>query len=318
MTEDRMRVFITGSGVVGCHTARRLADRGDEVTLFDLAPRTEYVERVAGPSVQVVRGDIRELPGLLDAMAARTPDVVIHTAALVGGQAGELPYRGYMVNVVGTINEAARLLGVRRIVHASTLGVIDRSAPQTEPIPETFQLGGNDRVYGTSKVACEQILRAYAATYRLELAMLRFASVYGYGYAGTGSGPTVAIHDLVRDVIAGRPGLLGAGMPDVDELVYVDDLVDGIVAAASQESLPHHTYNLGGGRLTTAAEILETVARLYPGASVSRPTGDGTGGGRARIEQPMDITRARDELGYEIRHDLEAGIRDLAAKIANA
>jgi nucleoside-diphosphate-sugar epimerase len=267
-----------------------------------------------------LRGDLRVRPGLLEAVANARPDVVIHTAALVGGQAGVLPYRGYMVNVVGTINvaEAVRLLGVRRLLHASTLGVIDRSAPQIAPIPETHQLGGNDRVYGTSKVACEQILRGYATTYRFELALLRFASVYGYGYAGTGSGPTVAIHDLVQAVLDGRPGSLGAGMPDVDELVYVRDLVAGIVRAVDAVALPHHTYNLGGGRLTSAADILAATRRVFPDADVSRPAGDGSGGGRARIEQPMDITRARQELGYELRYDLEAGIRDLAAEISGS
>lgn len=308
-----MRVFITGAGVVGCHTARELTRRGDEVTLFDLAPRPDFVSQVAGSNVRVVRGDIRELPGLLEAIGSFRPEAVIHTAALVGGQAQVLPYRGYQVNVMGTLNvaESVRLIGVRRMLHASTLGVVDRSAPQTAPVTEAFQLGGNDRVYGTSKVACEQILRAYAGIYKFELGLLRFASVYGYGYAGTGSAPTVAIFDLVKAAVEGRPAELAAGMPDVDELVYVDDLVAGIVAAAHAERLPHHTYNLGQGVLTTADDILQSVRRVIPGAEVSRPAGDGTGGGRAKIEQPMDISRAQAELGYAVR-DLDTGIGDLA------
>ena len=315
-----MRVFITGTGVVGCHAARDLLAAGHEVTLFDLAPRLDFVGRVVGREVPVVRGDIRELPGVLDAVAAARPDVVIHTAALVGGQASVLPWRGFEVNVLGTMHvaEAVRTFGVRRLVHASTLGVFDRSAPQVAPLKETDQLGGNDRMYGTSKVACEQLLRAYSGAYKFQLALLRFASVYGDGYAATGSAPTAAIYELLRDVLAGRPAVLGAGMPDVDELVYVEDLVRGVVAAATQETLPHHTFNLGGGRLTTAAEIVEAARRLFPRADISRPAGDGSGGGRARIEQPMDIGRARAELGYDVRFDLDAGLRDLAARIGQA
>ncbi len=315
-----MRVFITGTGVVGCHAARDLLARGDEVVLFDLAPRQEFITRVVGRDVPVVRGDIRELPGLLTAMGDLRPDVVIHTAALVGGQASVLPWRGFEVNVVGTMNvaEAVRALGVRRLVHASTLGVFDRSAPQVAPLRETDQLGGNDRMYGTSKVACEQLLRAYAGTYKFQLAMLRFASVYGYGYAGTGSAPTIAIFDMLRDILAGRPAVLGAGMPDVDELVYIEDLVRGVIAATTQETLPHHTFNLGGGRLTSADDIVEAARLAFPGADVTRPAGDGSGGGRAKIEQPMDIARARAELGYDIRFDLQAGLQDLATRIAQA
>ncbi len=315
-----MRVFITGTGVVGCHAARDLLARGDEVVLFDLAPRQEFIRRVVGRDVPVVRGDIRELPGLLSVMGDLRPDVVIHTAALVGGQASVLPWRGFEVNVVGTMNvaEAVRSLGVRRLVHASTLGVFDRSAPQVAPLRETDQLGGNDRMYGTSKVACEQLLRAYAGTYKFQLAMLRFASVYGYGYAGTGSAPTIAIFDMLRDILAGRPAVLGAGMPDVDELVYIEDLIRGVIAATTQETLPHHTFNLGGGRLTSADDIVEAARAAFPGADVTRPAGDGSGGGRAKIEQPMDIARARTELGYEIRFDLQAGLQDLATRIAQA
>ena len=96
---------------------------------------------------------------------------------------------------------------------------------------------------------------------------------------------------------------------------FAKDLVGGILRAVTAERLPHHTYNLGGGRLTTADDILAAVRRVVPGADVSRPAGDGTGGGRARVEQPMDISRSATELGYELRYDLEAGIRDLAAEI---
>jgi nucleoside-diphosphate-sugar epimerase len=107
-------------------------------------------------------------------------------------------------------------------------------------------------------------------------------------------------------------------MPDVDEIVYVRDLVSGILKAIDAPQLPHHTYNLGGTRLTTADDVLAATRRVVPGADVSRPAGDGTGGGRAKIEQPMDISRARSELGYAPRFDLEAGLRDLAASIRDA
>src|SRR5688572_24411688 len=198
-----MRVFITAAGMIGCHTARELLDRGDEVTFFDLAPRPDYIARVVKAEVPVVRGDVRELPGVIEAVQAFKPDVIVHTAGLIAGVAQQLPYRGFEINVMGTVNvaEAARLTGVRRLVHASTLGVVDRAAPQTAPITEDFQLGGNDSVYGTSKVACEQVLRAYARHYGLELALLRFAGVYGYGHFAGGSGVGIATFDLVKSAI---------------------------------------------------------------------------------------------------------------------
>jgi nucleoside-diphosphate-sugar epimerase len=312
-----MRVFITAAGMVGCHAARELLDRGDEVAFFDLAPRADFIQRVVGADVPVTRGDVRELPGVLEAVQAFRPDVVIHTAGLIGSVAQQLPYRGFEINVLGTINvmEATRLAGVRRFIQASTLGVVDRSAPQLAPITEEFQLGGNDSVYGTSKVASEQILRAYAKHYRIELAMLRFAGVYGYGHFAGGSGVGRATWDLVTAAIAGQPGVIGSGIPETNVMVYIKDLARGVAQAVHAEQLPHHTYNLGQGVIVTPSEVVTAIQKVFPGFTAARPAGAGSGKGGAPILQPFDISRARSELGYEIRYDLGAGIADMIAEV---
>lgn len=310
-----MRVFITAAGMVGCHAARELLDLGDEVAFFDLAPRADYIGRVVGADVPVTRGDVRELPGVLEAVQAFRPDVLIHTAGLIGGVAQQLPFRGFEINVMGTINvmEAARLSGVRRFVQASTLGVVDRSAPQLAPITEEFQLGGNDSVYGTSKVASEQILRAYAKHYKMELAMLRFAGVYGYGHFAGGSGVGKSTWDLVAAAIAGKPGVIGSGIPDTNEMVYIKDLARGVAQAIHADRLPHHTFNLGTGLVVTPADVVGALQQTFPGFTAARPEGaSGSKGGGAQITQPFDISRAQTELGYEVRYDLVAGLRDMA------
>jgi nucleoside-diphosphate-sugar epimerase len=308
-----MRVFITAAGMVGCHAARALLDRGDSVAFFDLAPRPDFIRRVVGEEVQVVRGDVRELPGVLEAVQAFKPDVVIHTAGLIGGVAQQLPYRGFEINVMGTINvmEAARLSGVRRFVQASTLGVVDRSAPQLAPLTEECQLGGNDGVYGASKVASEQILRAYARHYKMELALLRFAGVYGYGHFAGGSGVGKSTWELVAAAIEGKPGVIGSGIPDANEMVYVKDLARGVAQAVHAERLPHHTYNLGTGILVTPDDVVGAIRKTFPGFAAARPAGY-AGGKGSKVLQPFDISRAQAELGYEVHFDLEVGLRDMA------
>src|SRR4029077_16716968 len=82
--EGSMRVLITGAGLIGCHTARELVERGDDVTFLDLAPRPDYIRHVVGRDLPMIRGDIRDLPCLVDAMQDVRPDCVIHLAALVG------------------------------------------------------------------------------------------------------------------------------------------------------------------------------------------------------------------------------------------
>jgi nucleoside-diphosphate-sugar epimerase len=310
-----MRVFITAAGMIGCHTARELLDRGDEITFFDVAPRPDYIKRVVKADVPVVRGDVRELPGVIEAVQAFRPDVIVHTAGLIAGVAQQLPYRGFEINVMGTINvaEAARLTGVRRLVHASTLGVVDRSAPQEAPVTEDFQLGGNDSVYGTSKVACEQVLRAYARHYKLELALLRFAGVYGFGHFAGGSGVGIATDDLVRAAIDGRPGVIQSGIPDSNEMVYVKDVAQGVALAVHAERLAHHTYNIGVGELVTPDGVVAAMQATFPGFTASKAANYAVKGNP--VLQPFDISRSRAELGYQPRYDLAAGLRDLADEI---
>jgi nucleoside-diphosphate-sugar epimerase len=280
-------------------------ERGDEVTLFDLAPREDYVRQVVERDVRVVRGDTRELPAVIEAAQSARPDCVVHTAGLIGGNAQQVPYRGFQVNIGGTLNmaEAVRLLGVRRLLHASTQGVNDLSAPQPAPIDETFPVGG-DAVYTASKVACEQLLRAYAAAYGFELALLRFAGVYGYGHYTGGSGVGAGMHALLEAALAGQHAPIGAGIPDSNEMVYAKDVGHGVALVAHADRLPRSIYNIGSGVLVTPDGIVETLQRIIPGATASR-------GGPARADrhprrQPFDLTRARTDLGYEPRYNLAA------------
>jgi nucleoside-diphosphate-sugar epimerase len=301
--------------MIGCHTARELVERGDQVTLFDLAPREDYIRRIVQSDVKVVRGDVRELPGVIEAIQEAKPDVVIHTAGLIGGVAQQVPYRGFQINVVGTLNvaEAVRLTGVRRLLHASTQGVNDLSQPQTAPLKEEFPTDGGSRVYGASKVACEQVLKAYAFAYKFELGLLRFAGVYGFGHFAGGSGVGIGTFELVKAALEGRHAPIGSGIPDANEVIYVKDLARGIALAAHAEELRHEVYNLGTGVLISPDDIVQALSKTIPGATASRnvPVRQDP---YPRV-QPFDVTRAREELGFEARYDLEAGLRDLVEEL---
>ncbi|MGZ8522476.1 MAG: NAD-dependent epimerase/dehydratase family protein, partial [Candidatus Binatia bacterium] len=181
-----MRVLITGCGLIGAYTAKELIELGDEVTFFDLQPNLDYLRKVLGRELPIIRGDIRELPALIEAMQTTRAEVVFHSAGLQGSRT---PYFGFQVNLIGTLNvaEAVRLTGVRRLIHASSQGVYDLTDPPV-PIHEEARRDGGARVYQGGKAACEEVLTAYAATYKFELALPRFASVYGYGpYTGGGN-----------------------------------------------------------------------------------------------------------------------------------
>jgi nucleoside-diphosphate-sugar epimerase len=300
-----MRVLITGAGLIGTHTARELVERGDEITFFDFAPRPDYVRRVTGNDLPVIRGDIRDLAALVDAFQQVRPECVIHLAASVGEANINNVYTGFQVNLVATINvaEAARLTGVRRLIHASTQAVYLGEDPK-ELLYEDSPLDSRGRVYNASKLGCEHVLKTYAAKHKIELALLRFAGVYGY-YSVAG-GPGVAVQQAVWDAIASKPVELNV-YESVD-FIYVKDLANGIALAVHTTPLPHDVYNLGSGTLTTVEDVEEALRKVFPGIQMSR--------GKLTPPRPrMDITRARAELGFNPEYRLEAGLRDYVAEL---
>ena len=303
-----MRVLITGAGLIGCHTARELVERGDDVTFLDVAPRPDYIRHVVGRDLPMIRGDIRDLPCLVDAMRDVHPDCVIHLAALVGEVNITHLYTGFQVNLTGTVNvvEAVRLGGVRRLIHASTQALYLGEDPK-ELLYEDSPLDSRGRVYNASKLACEHVLRTYAAKHKFELALLRFAGVYGF--RSVAGGPGVAVQEAVWAAMAGRTVELNA-YESVD-FIYAKDLANGIALAAHTSPLPHQVYNLGSGTLTTVEDVEAALRKIFPGINMSR--------GKLTPARPrMDITRARTELGFNPEYKLEAGLRDYVAEIRRA
>jgi len=300
-----MRILITGAGLIGTHTAKELLEHGDEVTLFDIAPKPDYIRQVTGRELKAIRGDIRDLAALVDAFQQVRPECVIHLAASVGEANIENVYTGFQVNLVATINvaEAARLAGVRRIVHASTQALYRGEDPH-ELLHEDSPLDSRGRVYNAAKLGCEHVLRTYAARHQMELALLRFAGVYGY-HAVAG-GPGVAVQEAVWAAMAGKAVELKV-YESVD-FVYVKDLANGIALAAHATPLRHQVYNLGSGTLTTIADVEAALGIIFPDVKTTR--------GKLTPARPrMDITRARTELGYNPEYKLETGLRDYVAEL---
>jgi nucleoside-diphosphate-sugar epimerase len=300
-----MRVLITGAGLIGTHTAKELLDRGDEVTFFDFAPRTDYIRRVTGKDSPVIRGDIRDLAALIDAFQTVRPECVIHLAASVGEANINNVYAGFQVNLVAAINvaEAVRLAGVRKLVHASTQAVYSGEDPK-ELLREESPIDCRERVYNASKIGCEHVLRTYAAKHKIELALLRFAGVYGYH--SVAGGPGVAVQQAVWDAMASRPVVLN--VYETVDFIYVKDLANGIALAVHTSPLPHNVYNLGSGLLTTVENVEGALKAIFSGIDIKR--------GKLTPARPrMDITRARTELGFNPEYKLEAGLRDYIAEL---
>jgi dihydroflavonol-4-reductase len=313
-----VRALVTGAtGFTGGHLARGLAARGHGVRALVRDPSRAGDLEAAG--IELVTGDIRDRKSL-DAASAGV-DAVYHIAA-VYRQAGLSPdtYRAVNAIAVGEVVEAAARAGARRVVHCSTVGV--HGNIEHPPGNEEAPLEPGD-VYQVTKLEGEEIARATGRRLGVEVTIVRPTGIYGPGDR--------RLLKLFRGVARGRFPMLGRG--DIYyHLTYIDDLVEGFRLCGEHPSAANRTYILAGAEVTTLKELTGVIAGIagvrppwvhlpvWPfwiaGAvceAVCAPFGIEPPLYRRRVDfytksRAFDITRARQEIGYDPRVSLKEGI----------
>lgn len=309
-----MNIFITGAGMIGCHTASELARQGHRVTLYDLNPNAAYVGAIAGTKrVTAVRGDLLDLPALLRAVKAAKPKVVVHTAGFIGGQVANPPYRGIHTNILGSTNtfEACQLSGIERLVHVSTFGVYDWEHIKRGPVTEEFPLWAT-QFYQATKIANELLAGAYKNYYKMETVVIRPASAYGSGHYRGGSGGGKNMADLARNCLGGGAIEIYEKRVGSNDFVYAKDIGRGIALACTVQGAAGKTFNIGTGEVYTPADFRRVIAKLYPGREIHLIKGDD--GGRAGNERiNISLAQAKRVLGYAPKYKLAEGFKDYLA-----
>jgi len=253
-----MKILVTGAnGFIGAWALQRLLQAGHEVVAFDLQPAGPLVRRALGDALAQVDwrcGDVSDQEHVVAALAGC--DRVVHLAGVLTPFCQEQPVRGAMINLAGTLHvfEAARRFGLESVVYASSAGVY---GPDHGDFPEPTTH------YGAFKLATEGCARAYWRDAGIASLGLRPFVVYGPGREVGGS---AGISLACEAAVAGRsytiPFTGKAGM------VYVDDVVDVIVAACGQPFTGAHVLNLVGDVQTPEAVIAE-IRRHVPQAQLA-------------------------------------------------
>ncbi len=294
------RVLVTGgAGFIGSNIANHLAEDNDVIALDNGYLGTESN---LDPAVEFVRGDV------LDDDLPTDVDVVYHLAALSSyAMHEEDPIRGARVNVDGFVNtaEQARDDGCDIVVYASTSSIY---GSQTEPCPEEMPITVNTG-YEASKLSRERYAQYFSNHYDMSMAGMRFFSVY-QGYAGgeehKGEYANV-IAQFADDIANGRrPSLYGDGSQTRD-FTHIDDIVDGVVAAAEREL--DGAYNLGTGEAYSFNSVVDRINEVL-----------GTDVDPEYVENPIpeevyvhdtcaDASKIRAETEWEPTVDFDEGIR---------
>jgi nucleoside-diphosphate-sugar epimerase len=245
-----MRVLLTGGyGCIGSWIVRNLLARGDGAWIYDLAEDPRRL-RLILPEEQLrqvgfIRGDVTDLDGLRQAIAAHAISHVVHLAGLQVPVCRADPIRGARVNVMGTLAvfEAVRAAGaqVRRLVYASSAAVF--GPPESYPpgpLADDVPLRPTTH-YGYFKCCNEGNARVYFADHALSSIGLRPWTVYGVGRDfGMTSEPTKAIKSLAL----GRPYHISYG--GWQDLQYVDDVAKVFVRCLEAPYTGAKSYNLRG------------------------------------------------------------------------
>jgi UDP-glucose 4-epimerase len=311
-----MRVLVTGgAGFIGSHLTDALVARGDEVTVVDnltTGHEANLAGALAGGAViEVV--DIRDAEALGAVFERARPELVFHLAAQADVRKSiEDPAFDASVNVIGTINvlEAARAVGVQRVVNTSTGGGIYGDV-DVIPTPETVDpkpMGA----YGQSKQCAEQYCAWAQRLHGLSTVTVRYGNVYGPRQNPAGDAGVIAI--FCGRALSGRPATIYGDGTQTRDYIYVADIVAANLLAAEHPDA-HGSYNIGTEVESTVLDLVDALRECLPdGTDFTPELADARLGELQR--SALDATRARTELGFAAQVSLADGIRRTYEAIA--
>lgn len=299
-------ILITGaSGLIGQRLLARLAAAGRKAIGIDLVAKAGHLPIEIADLADIHR---------LHALAAReSVTSVIHCGAVSGPMVMiDNPHAIIQANVLGTANmlELARLRRLRRLVFCSSTSAFGPTLPPvpgSAGVPEEMLLRPSS-VYGTTKVAGEQLLAGYRQQHSLDAVAVRLCWVYGPGRT-----TDCVIRTMLEDVQAGRPTRLPFGRDFPRQFIHVDDAVAALLRAHDAETCPQPVYTATGGQLHTIGEIAALVAAAFPEADIEVAPGPDL---LDDHQHRFDVSAIARDLGFTPSVPLETGIRTYATWLA--
>jgi GDP-L-fucose synthase len=296
---QRQCLVTGGTGLIGRAVVRQLCEAGARVRLVSL-DRLKVDERA-----EHVYGDLADFHFCQAAL--RGVDYVLHLAGVKGSievtKSKPASFFVPLLQMNTNLLEAARQANVQGLVYTSSIGAypsaevfVEREGLDPEPPMDMFP--------GWAKRMAELQIQAYRIQYGLShFAVVRPCNVYGPGDNFDPQNAMV-IPSLMARVAAGEnPVVVWGDGAAVRDFAYSEDVAEGIILALLRGTGGRYV-NLGSGRGVTIRELVETLQRVVPFAARFDTTK--SGGFPKRV---MDITLARQLLGYEARTSLEDGLR---------
>lgn len=263
MTSTRNeKVLITGAeGFIGSHLVEAMVARGYGVRAFVLYNSfnswgwLDTLPEATKKNIEVFTGDIRDPHGVKTAMTGCT--AVLHLASLIA-----IPYSYHSpdtyvdTNVKGTLNvlQAARELGVRKIVHTSTSEVY--GSARFVPITEAHPLQGQSP-YSASKIGADHMALSFHASFDLPVAVIRPFNTYGPRQSARAIIPTV-----ITQIASGRRRIKLGLLTPTRDFNYVADTVSGFIAVLEADASVGQVVNIGSGFEISIGDLVALIGEV--------------------------------------------------------
>jgi len=304
-----MIVLVTGgAGFIGSHLVERLLQDGNQVLCLDnfdafydpALKRRNLARAFRNPGFRLIEGDLRDQDLVGKIFREEKIDVVAHLAARAGVRPSVQDPGLYAdVNIRGTIHllEGCRKNGVGRFVFASSSSVYGNSS--RVPFSEEDPVNTPISPYAATKKAGELLCYTYHHLYGMDVACLRYFTVYGPRQR-----PEMAIHHFTRSIHEGRKiSVFGDGSSRRD-YTYIDDAVEGTLGALLKEH-GYQIYNIGESQTIMLSQLILAVEEQVGKKAILDHLPEQPGD----VKQTYaDIRKARERLGYNPRIDIRQGL----------
>jgi UDP-glucose 4-epimerase len=300
---ENKKILVTGGGgFIGSNLVKELTKNGNSVTVLDNFLSGYRSNLDPFPTVRVIEGDIRNKSSVESAMEGA--EVVFHLAASVGNKRSiDFPIIDAEINVIGTLNilEAARKVGVRKIVTSSSAGIFGEL--KTLPIKEDHPIEP-DSPYGCTKLCEEKLCLSYAKLYEIEAVCLRYFNVYGPNQRFDAYGNVIPI--FVFRMLGNESLLIYGDGEQTRDFVHVNDVVQANIKAADSYGVSG-AFNIASGTRVTINKLIEMITAERSEKVKIEHVSERAGDVRHSL---ADISLAHRLLNYSPLVDLQSGIKE--------